>query len=217
MQRLRERFGRRGAVTSSAVLAGVLLSQGAQSAPLGLAASITQVCAGKAAASTAAAATTNAILKSMLLGKLKAAAAGSGVAGGSQRPGRVRGNSRVTFSAPAPAPVVPQQQQQVRRRRLQLQRKRSWMTVRNFQNSTLKTESRCRSGSGRIVPGPARPGIAPVSPGSTSHIRVTRAYGSATTRRGSLPINRARCSNLTTGWTTRFLRSVLTSGIARRT
>jgi RNA polymerase sigma factor (sigma-70 family) len=74
MQRLRERFGQRGTVTTAVALATFLSQQSAPIVPPGLAASITQVCAGKAVASATVLTTADALLKSMALAKVKAVA-----------------------------------------------------------------------------------------------------------------------------------------------
>ena len=71
MQRLRERFGQRGTVTSAVALAALLAQQGNPAAPVGLAGSITEVCTGKAAASVKVLATTDALVKAMALAHLK--------------------------------------------------------------------------------------------------------------------------------------------------
>ena len=74
MQRLRERFGQRGTVTTCVALAVLLEQQAAHTVPAGLSASIMNVCAGKAAASAAVATTADVVLRSMALAKAKAAA-----------------------------------------------------------------------------------------------------------------------------------------------
>jgi RNA polymerase sigma factor (sigma-70 family) len=75
LRKLRAKLGRKGVAVSGALLATFLAEKTVEAAPAGLAASVSAVCAGTAAASGGVTAIANGVIKAMLWAKIKAVAA----------------------------------------------------------------------------------------------------------------------------------------------